>query len=156
MIQHLAWNGTCSHHMEQSGRSDVVSVYEWVSTTNDLMSNTNSENHETSFVLVIQHVTYRVSQKKVGLVFRAHFRGFNGLKSKSGSPETPLKIQFYLLGSVFSPVYNLYTPVYTMYTMLVSGIISSTSFATVQNQIFNRFIIPFHNLQTDLKTPPSR
>ena len=62
-------------------------------------------------------VMYRVSQKKVGLVFRAHFRGFNGLKSKSGSPETPLKIQFYLLGSVFSPVYNLYTPVYTMYTM---------------------------------------
>ena len=26
---------------------------------------------------------YRVSQKKVGLVFGAHFRGFNGLKSKS-------------------------------------------------------------------------
>ena len=26
---------------------------------------------------------YRVSQKKLGLVFRGHFRGLNGLKSKS-------------------------------------------------------------------------
>ena len=57
---------------------------------------------------------------------------------------------------VFSPVYNVYTPLYTMYTMLVSGIISSTSLATVQNQILNMSIIPFYNLQTDLETPPSR
>ena len=30
MIQHLAWQGTCSHHMEHSGWSDAVLVYEWV------------------------------------------------------------------------------------------------------------------------------
>ena len=60
--------------------------------------------------------------KKVGLVFRAQFRPFNGQKFKSGREETPIKIQFYLLGGVFSPVSNMYTPVYTMYTTLVSGI----------------------------------
>ena len=63
----------------------------------------------------------------------------------------PLKFNF-----TYSPVYNLYTPVYTMFTMLVFGIISSTGLATVQNQISNMFIIPFYNLQTDLKTPQSR
>ena len=46
----------------------------------------------------------------------------NNLKSKSRRKFTPLEIQFYLLGGVFRPVYNLYTPVYTMYTVLVSGI----------------------------------
>ena len=58
----------------------------------------------------------------------------------------PLKFNF-----TYCPVYNLYKPVYTMYTMLVSSIISSTILATVQNQILNMFIIPFYNLQTDLK-----
>ena len=52
---------------------------------------------------------YRVSQKKLGFVFRGHFRGLNGLKSKSSRKQTPHKIQFYLLGGVFSPLYNLYT-----------------------------------------------
>ena len=52
-------------------------------------------------------------------------------------------------------MHDVYT-VYTMYTMLVSGIISSTGLATVQNQILNMFIIPFYNLETNLKTPPSR
>ena len=41
-----------------------------------------------------------------------------------------------------------------MYTMLVSGIILAVLAVTVQNQILNMFIIPFYNLQTDLKTPP--
>ena len=54
--------------------------------------------------------TYRVSQKKLGLVFRGHFRPLNGRKSKKGRKQTPPKIQFYLLGGVFSPVYNPYTP----------------------------------------------
>ena len=36
--------------------------------------------------------------------------------------QTPPKIQFYLLGGVFSPVYNMHTLLYIMYTMLVSGI----------------------------------
>ena len=58
---------------------------------------------------------YRVSQKQLGLVFRGHFRPLYGRKSKKGSKQTPPKIQFYLLGGVFSPVY-------TMYIMLVSGI----------------------------------
>ena len=53
---------------------------------------------------------YRVSQKKQGLVFRGHFRPLNGRKSKKGRKQTPPKIQFYLLGGVFSPVYNPYTP----------------------------------------------
>ena len=44
---------------------------------------------------------------------------------------------------LLSPVYNLYTSVYTMYTMLVSGIISSTGLATVQNQI-----LYMYNLQS--------
>ena len=68
----------------------------------------------------------------------------------------PLKFNFtYWEG--FSALYTTCIHhVYTMYTMLVSGIISSTGLATVQNQIFNRFIIPFYNLQNDLKTPPSR
>ena len=45
--------------------------------------------------------------------------------------------------------HSVYTPVYTMYTMLVSGIISSTGLATVQNQILNMLIIPYYNLQTE-------
>ena len=35
---------------------------------------------------------YRVSQKKGGLVFWAQFWGLNGLKSKSGREQTPIKI----------------------------------------------------------------
>ena len=68
----------------------------------------------------------------------------------------PLEFNFaYLEG--FSALYTTCIHhVYTMYTMLVSGIISSTGLATVQNQILNMFIILFYNLQTDLKTPPSR
>ena len=42
--------------------------------------------------------------------------------------------------------------VYTMYIMLVSGVY----LAIAWNQILNRFIIHFYNLQTDLKTPSSR
>ena len=103
---------------------------------------------------MIKNIT--TGPKKMRRCFWAHFEGLNGLKSKSGRKETHLKIKFYLLGGVFSPVYNLYTSVYTMYTMLVSGIISSTGLATVQNQILNMFIIPFYNLQTDLKIPPRR
>ena len=60
--------------------------------------------------------------KKMGLVFRGYFRPLNGRKSKKARKQTPPKIQFYLLGGVFSPVYNLYTTVCIMYTMLVSGI----------------------------------
>ena len=67
---------------------------------------------------------YRVSQKKVGLVFRGHFRPLWPKIKKKARKQTPPKIQFYLLGGVLSPVYNMYTPVYTMYTMLVSGICS--------------------------------
>ena len=44
--------------------------------------------------------------KKQGLVFRGHLRPLNEKARK----QTPLKIQFYLLGGVFSPVYNTYTP----------------------------------------------
>ena len=46
----------------------------------------------------------------------------NGRKSKKARKQTPPKIQFYLLGGVFSPVYDMYTLLYIMYTMLVSGI----------------------------------
>ena len=65
----------------------------------------------------------------------------------------PLKFNFtYWEG--FSALYTTCIHhVYTMYTMLVSGIISSTGLATVQNQLLNMFIIPFYNLQTELKTP---
>ena len=58
---------------------------------------------------------YRVSQKKQSRRFKGHFRPLNSRKSKKARKQTPLKIQFYLLGGVFSPVY-------TMYTVLVSGI----------------------------------
>ena len=44
------------------------------------------------------------------LVFSGHFRPFNGRKSKKARKQTPLKIQFYILGGVFSPLYNTYTP----------------------------------------------
>ena len=54
--------------------------------------------------------TYRVSQKKGCSKFEGHFRPLNGRKSKKVTPKTPPKIQFYLLGGVFSPVYNPYTP----------------------------------------------
>ena len=67
---------------------------------------------------------YRVSQKKQGFVFRGHFKGLNGLKSKSGRKQTPIKIQFYLLGGVFSPVYSMYRarlqPVYNLYTTSIA------------------------------------
>ena len=43
---------------------------------------------------------YRVSQKKWGLVFWAHFEGFNDVKSKS-------RRKFYLLGGVFRSVFKL-------------------------------------------------
>ena len=69
-----------------------------------------------------------MSQKKVGFLFKAHFRGLNDQKSKNGRKDTPIK--FYLLEGVFSPVYTC---------------ISSTGLATVQNQILNIFIIPFFN-----------
>ena len=49
-----------------------------------------------------------------------HFKPLN--ERKKARKQTPPKIQFYLLGGVFSPVYNMYTPVYSMYTVLVSGI----------------------------------
>ena len=65
---------------------------------------------------------YRVSQKKGCSKFEGHFRPLNGRKSKKVTPKTPPKIQFYLLGGVFSPVYDMYTLLYIMYTMLVSGI----------------------------------
>ena len=50
---------------------------------------------------------YRVSQKKVGLVFRGHFWPLNGQKSKKARKQTPPKIQFYLLGGVFWSVSRL-------------------------------------------------
>ena len=56
------------------------------------------------------HCFCLVSKKKQGLVFRGHFRPLNGRKSKKGRKQTPPKIQFYLLGGVFNPVYNTYTP----------------------------------------------
>ena len=52
------------------------------------------------------------------LVFSGHFRPFNGRKSKKARKQTPLKIQFYLLGEAYTHIH----PVYTMYTVLVSGI----------------------------------
>ena len=50
---------------------------------------------------------YRVSQKKLGLVFRGHFRPSNGRKSKKARKQTPPKIKFYLLGGVFRSVCRL-------------------------------------------------
>ena len=48
--------------------------------------------------ILIELNIYRVSHKKLGIVFRAHFRGYNGLKSIKKKLEIrkyPLKIQFY-------------------------------------------------------------
>ena len=45
-------------------------------------------------------------QKKLGLVFRSHFRPLNGGKSKKVRKQIPLKIQFYLLGGVLRSVYR--------------------------------------------------
>ena len=53
------------------------------------------------------YYTYRVSQKKQGLVFRGHFRPLNGRKSKKARKQTPPKIQFYLLGGVFRLICGL-------------------------------------------------
>ena len=39
-----------------------------------------------------------VSQKKMGLVFRGHFRPLDGRKSKKGRKQTPPKIQLYRRG----------------------------------------------------------
>ena len=50
---------------------------------------------------------YRVSQKKLGLVFRGHFRPLNDRKSKKARKQTPPKMQFYLLGGVFKSVCRL-------------------------------------------------
>ena len=58
----------------------------------------------------------------------------------------PLKYNF----TYWVKLYYIHS-VYTMYTMRVSGITSSTSLATVQNQILNMSLFPFYNLQTDLK-----
>ena len=44
----------------------------------------------------------------------------NGRKSKKARKQTPPNIQIYLLGGVFSPVYNMYTLLYIMDNMLVS------------------------------------
>ena len=71
--------------------------------------------HNVSMILLCHPMTiYRVSQKKQGFVFRGHFMPLNGRKSKKVRKQTPSKIQFYLLGGVFT--------IYTMYIMLVSGI----------------------------------
>ena len=50
-----------------------------------------------------------VSAKKGWRKFEGHFMPLNGRKSKKVTPKTPPKIQFYLLGGVFSPVYDMYT-----------------------------------------------
>ena len=50
---------------------------------------------------------YRVSQKKLGLVFRGHFRPLNDRKSKKARKQTPPKMQFYLLGGAFKSVCRL-------------------------------------------------
>ena len=66
---------------------------------------------------------YRVSKKMdlcSGVLL--HFRPLNGRKSKKARKQTPPKIQFYLLGGVFSPVYNTYTPCIHLHIILVSGI----------------------------------
>ena len=72
------------------------------------------------------------------------FWGSNGLKSKSGRSETPLKIPPLPTGRDFQPrIQPAYAPVYIMYTMLVKGIISSTGLTTVQNkklQVHNPFL----------------
>ena len=60
----------------------------WVSPNKDVLY---SQVHQTTIY------TYRVSKKKVGLVFRAHFRGLNGLKSKSGRPQTPIRRGFQVI-----------------------------------------------------------
>ena len=70
----------------------------------------------------------------MGLVFRGHF----------------------ILGGVFSPVYNTYTPCIHHVYHASEWYTASAYFAIAWNQILNRFIIHFYNLQTDLKTPPSR
>ena len=47
---------------------------------------------------------YRVSPKKNGLAFKGHCKPLNGRKSKKARKQTTPKIQFYLLGGVFTHV----------------------------------------------------
>ena len=95
----------------------------------------------------------------MGRCFLGSFSGGQmASNQKVEDQRPPIKFNFtYWEGfSAFYCIQLAYTPVFIMYNMLVSGIISSTGLTTVQQQIFNRFIIPFYNLQTDLITPPSR
>ena len=69
--------------------------------------------------------------------------------TKKNRKQTPSKIQFYLLGGVFSPVCNMYTPVYSMYTVLVSGICRGVCFLAFFD------FRPFKGLKWPLNTNPS-
>ena len=60
--------------------------------------------------------------KKLSHRFKGDFRPLNCRKSIKVRKQTLPKIKFYLLGGVFSPVYEMYTLLYIMYTKLVSGI----------------------------------
>ena len=52
--------------------------------------------------IILRYKSYRVSQKKGGLVFRACFEVFRGFKSKKFRRLTPIKILFYIPEYVFS------------------------------------------------------
>ena len=65
---------------------------------------------------VLQRLVYNCYKRKTNLI------GLNGQKSKKARKQTPPKIQFYLLGGVFSPVFNTYTPCIHLHIILVSGI----------------------------------
>ena len=67
-----------------------------VTTIDTYLKTRNDKNVHRQILTTWQWHLYRVSQKKVGSVFRAQFRPFNGQKFKSGKEETPIKIQFYL------------------------------------------------------------
>ena len=83
--------------------------------------------------------SYRVSQKKMGLVFRGYFRPLNGRKSKKVRKQPPPKIQFNLLRGVFSPVYNTYTPcihhVYHASEWCLLGNCMESNIKQVHNQV---------------------
>ena len=97
--QLIAWKK--GHNIKPSRSRSASFINSWMR----LWSNNSIFNN--MIIYTIYH-TYTVSKKKHGFVYRGHFRGLNGLRSKSGRKQTPIKIQFYQLGG--SPLHNLYKP----------------------------------------------
>ena len=91
--------------MNKYGWSDQSKIFKF----RTLSSGTNIqlEYNYISWIIswnIIHFRSYRVSQKKQGLVFRAHFRGLNDLKIIKVEENRP---HLKLLGGVFRPVCRL-------------------------------------------------